>query len=114
MARIDRLEIRIQTGSQGSDSEVKFQFNGHTLPFDNPSGGTGAGEVFEGAFDLMSVAHAVALNGPESGEWAIDKIAVTYHPSMGDPWDLCWGPVLLDATNAVNLWAEAPTPTFDV
>ena len=114
MARIDRLEVVIRTGAEGTDSEVKFQFNGHVLSFDNPSGGTGAGEVFEGAFDLMSVAHSIALNGPESGKWAIDEVEVTFHPSQGAPWDLRWGPVVLDESNAVNLWQEAPTPTFDV
>jgi len=114
MARIERLEVRIQTGAQGTDSEVKFQFNGHTLAFDSPSGGTGAGEIFEGSFDLMSVAHSIALNGPESGEWAIEEVQVTYHPSNGDSWDLRWGPIALNGANAVNLWQEAPTPTFDV
>jgi len=114
MPRIERIDIAIKTGAQGTTSPVTFQFNGHQLAFEDVSGGTGESETFEGGFELNSFAHSVALNGPEAGSWDVEEIRVSYGLGDSEPYEICFGKIQLDETNAVDIWRDPPPPTFDV
>ena len=114
MPKVQQIECTITTGKVGTESDVILAFNGHPLPFDNPDGGTGSGESFSGSFAPMSVAHSVSIVGPTEGDWDIQEIAVTYHLDIGEPYSVRFGPIALNTTNQVNIWAEPPRPIFDV
>ena len=114
MPRIDRFTVTIQTGATGNAGPVRFDFNGHTMGFEESDGGTGGGERFEGSFAARSVAHSVALVGPEDGTWDIERITVRYETTDGDPWDVSFGPITLDGFTALDIWHDRPLPTFDV
>ncbi len=114
MARIERLALRLQTGARGTPGPVLVEFNGHELGCGPGAGGTDAGEVFEGQVEPRSVAHSVVLVGPESGDWDLERIEVTYDPGDGEPWTVCLGPVSLDPRTAVDIWRPRPLPVFDV
>ena len=48
MPRVNHMKVVIKTGDVGTIDPPQFSFNGHTAPFDSPSGGTNPGETFEG------------------------------------------------------------------
>ena len=74
MPRLNKFRVRIETGDKGVEEPIRFNFNSHLLPLEDVSGGTQAGEVFEGGYEVRSVAHSMALVGPDKGEWSIKKI----------------------------------------
>ena len=114
MAMLNAFKVRIKTGSIGTDSPVRFCFNGHVMEFKGATGGTGPGESFEGNFDPMSFSHHLSLEGPEQGEWAIEDIAVTFDVGAGEPYEVRMGPVKLGEDTCVNLKRDRPLPSFDV
>ena len=114
MPRIDNLTVAITTGSVGTEEQPRFSFNGFVCKFDEPTGGTGATERFEGRFAPRSVPHALFLSGPEEGTWEISSIDIHYELDGGETYDVRLGAVTLDDTNAVNLWRKRPQPSFDV
>ena len=114
MPRIDNFKVAITTGSVGTQEQPRFCFNGFVCNFEEPIGGTGAAERFEGRFAPRSVPHELFLSGPEKGTWEISSIDVHYELSDGETYDIRLGAVTLDETNAVNLWRQRPQPSFDV
>jgi hypothetical protein len=114
MPRIENFKVAIRTGNVGTQEQPQFSFNGFVCQFEEPTGGTGAGERFEGCFAPRSVPHELFLSGPEEGRWEVSSIDIHYELSRGETYDIHLGPVTLDETNAVNLWRERPQPCFDV
>jgi hypothetical protein len=114
MPKLNRLNIKIVTGEQGMDEPVHFSINSHVVPFENIPGGTGAGQTFEGDFEINSFAHSLTLVGPEKGEWNIREMEVSFDSENIEPYSVRYGEVTLDATNEVNLWQDPPLKTFDV
>ncbi len=114
MPRVNRLAISIETGESGRSEPVTFEFNGHELPFENVSGGTGPNEVFEGEFAPNSFAHSVVLVGPKEGEWNIAGFTVNYEIMGDDPYTVRFGEVTLDQETSVNIWQDPPLKAFDV
>ena len=114
MPRIERFHVTITTGASGHESPVRFDFNGHTLPFEDSTGSTESGASFEGSFAARSVAHSVAILGPEAGSWDIERVTVRYESGDGDPWDGTFGPITLDDSTALDIWHDRPLETFDV
>ncbi len=113
MPRISSLQVEIVTADAGTESPVMVVFNNHPMPFPQYRGGTAAGETFEGRFSPNSFAHSVAIEGPAEGQWAIERLSVTYE-GAGEPWTVRFGAVTLDAETALDIWQEPPLPTFDV
>jgi hypothetical protein len=114
MPRIETFSVAIKTGSVGTQESPRFCFNGYDCEFDEPTGGTGVGQQFEGRFAPRSVPHQLYLSGPTEGTWEIAGIDIHYELSDGDQYDICLGAVTLDGTNAVNLWRQRPQPSVDV
>ena len=114
MPKIDTISIELKTGTQGTSDPVTFQFNGHTLPFEETEGGTAPGETFRGSFEVGSYGHSVALNGPKSGEWDVEEMRVTYELDDADSYSIRFGAVKLNEDNAVNIYRGRPRPTFEV
>ena len=114
MAKIDRIDVSIETGTPGTADPVRFQFNGHLLAFETLEGGTDTGQTYKGTFEVGSVGHSVALVGPDSGEWDIAGIEVTYYCAGEDPYTLRFAGVRLNESNGVNIWREAAPESFDV
>ncbi len=113
MPRVTELQLVIETGDVPLEQPVILVFNNHPIPVPADSGGTGAGETFEGRFRPNSFAHSVALQGPEAGEWAVNGVTVTYR-SGADEWTVRWGAVTLTAETAVDIWEDPPLPSWDV
>lgn len=114
MPRIEEFSVVITTGRVGTHEKPRFSFNGFECQFEEPTGGTGAAERFEGRFAPRSVPHELFLSGPEEGTWEIASIEIHYELSDGEAYDIRLGEVMLDATNGVNLWRRRPQPSFDV
>ncbi len=114
MPKIDTIAIEVKTGDQGTTDPVTFQFNGHTLSFEETQGGTAPGEIFQGSFEVGSYGHSVALNGPKTGEWQIEELRVTYELGDSDSYSIRFGAVSLNEDNALNIYRSRPRPTFDV
>ena len=114
MPKLNTFKVKIETGSTGIGEPVRFAINSHTLPFENTKGGTGAGEVFEGEYDINSFAHSLTLVGPDEGEWHIDKITVDLLCESTEPYSINYGAVVLTPTNQVNIWQDPPIPAFNV
>lgn len=114
MPKVNSFKVKIETGDTGTTGTVYFNFNNHKLPFENVSGGTGPGEVFEGGFDVGSFAHSMALAGPEKGEWHINSITVDIDSESTPPYSVRFGKVTLDETTELNIWQDPPLPSFDV
>lgn len=114
MPRIETFTVAIRTGGVGTPEPPRFCFNGFDCEFDDPTGGTGAGERFEGSFAPRSVPHALYLSGPTEGTWEVSGIDIHYELSGGEAYDIRLGAVTLDGSNAVNLWRQQPRPSFDV
>ena len=115
MPVLNSFKVRIKTGSTGTDSPVRFCFNGHVLGFNDPTGGTGSGESFEGNFDPKSFAHHLSLEGPEQGQWDIEEIAVTFDMmTEGEPYEVRMGPLTLGEDTCMDLMRDGPLASFDV
>ncbi len=114
MPKLNLFKLKVETGDVGLAEPVHFTINGHKLPFDDFKGGTGAGETFEGEFEIRSFAHSLTLVGPESGSWKIRKIHVDYDCENTQPYSATFGEVALDETTEVNIWQDPPLPTWDV
>ncbi len=114
MPRVNSFQVEITTGTQGMAGPVKFDFNGHTMEFQQPEGGTAPGDTFRGVFPARSFAHSVALVGPADGKWKIDKLVVTYHCDNAAPYTATFTDFELDDSVALDIWRPAPLPTFDV
>jgi hypothetical protein len=86
MPKLNSIKVKIETGDQGTPGPVLFSINRHNVPFENVTGNTDAGEVFEGGYAINSFAHSLTLVGPEKGQWDIKKypsnlIARTQNPT---------------------------------
>jgi len=114
MPRLNTFKVTIETGDQGTPGPVLFNFNNHTLPFENVKGGTAAGQTFEGEFEVNSFAHSLTLVGPEQGEWRLEKITVDYKCESLEPYAVTFDALTLDAANQVNIWQDPPLPSFAV
>ncbi len=114
MPKLNSFNIKIVTGDQGMDEPVQFSINSHMVPFENVQGGTGAGQTFEGDFEVNSFAHSLALVGPKKGAWNIREMEVAFNSENTEPYSVRYGEVTLDETNEVNLWQDPPLKTFDV
>lgn len=114
MARVERFEIEIETGMIGTRDVPRFGFNGYPMRFVDTRGGTGPGETFVGSFAPRSVAHEFVLYGPDNGSWEIARIRVRFEVGGGRTYDVRFGRVTLDETNALDIWRPAPLPSFDV
>ncbi len=114
MPRLNRFTIKIHTGEKGLSGPVQCKFNGHVLPLENISGGTGPGEVYEGSFSPLSFIHGFTLVGPPAGEWNIHRIDLSYDAEGMGSYEISLGEVTLDETTELNLWKEKPLPLFDV
>jgi len=114
MPKLNSFNIKITTGEQGMDEAVQFSINSHVVPFDNIQGGTGAGQTFEGDFEINSFAHSLTLVGPEKGKWNIREMEVGFETENIEPYSVRYGEVTLDPTTEVNLWQDPPLKTFDV
>ncbi len=114
MPRVNNFKVKIETGDTGTTDTAQFNFNNHKLPFDDPKGGTGAGETFEGGFEVNSFAHSLSLVGPEKGSWHIKGITVDYDCADTPPYTVRFGEVTLDETTEVDIWQDPPLPAFDV
>ncbi len=114
MPKLNLFKIKIETGETGTSGPILFSINRHNVPFENVSGDTGAGNVFEGAFEVNSFAHSLTLVGPEKDPWHINKITVDFDCEGTQPYSVSYGEVTLDETSQVNLWQDPPQPVFDV
>ncbi len=114
MPKLNSFKVKIQTGQAGIDEAVYFNFNNHKMAFENITGSTQSGQVFEGEYEVQSFCHSLTLVGPESGQWDIQKLAIEFDCDGGDPYCVQYGTVTLDATTEVNLWRDAPGIMFDV
>ena len=114
MPRLERFEIEIETGDKGTEGPIQFRFNGHTLNFEEPTGGTAAQATFPGPFEPRSFAHSLVLLGPESGEWALERVRVQFYCSGTDPYSVCYGAAELNERNALDLWQDPPLESFEV
>lgn len=114
MPKLNTFKIKIETGEPGTPGPVNFSVNNHTLPFENTKGETGAGEIFEGGFEVNSFVHSLTLVGPEEGQWRIKKIHVDFDCENTPPYSVAYGEVTLDESSQVNLWRDPPPPAFDV
>ncbi|MFQ5716421.1 MAG: helicase [Nitrospinales bacterium] len=114
MSKLNNFKIKIETGSQGMDSPVKFNVNGFSIAFENGQGSVGPGGTFEASYEINSFPHSLTLVGPEKGVWGIKKIAVEYQCEDLEPYSALFGEVTLDEKTEVNIWKEPPLPSFDV
>ena len=114
MPRLNHFKIKIETGDHGLEEPVHFAINGFKLPFEDFTGGTGPGEMFESGFEVNSFPHSMTLVGPESGNWKIKKIALEFDVDGTDPYSVTFGEVALNETNEINIWQDPPLPSFDV
>ena len=114
MPKIESFSVEIQTGKSGVSEPILFNFNSHTMPFNNIEGSTASGQVFSGDFEVRSFCHSLTLVGPESGTWDIESIRIDFVCEGAEPYSLNYGAVSLDATTEVNLWRAAPPKTFEV
>ncbi|MZH47249.1 MAG: helicase [Nitrospinae bacterium] len=114
MPRVNSFKVNVQTGSQGMNEPVYFNFNNHKLEFENVNGSAESGKNFEGDFEVNSFAHSLTLVGPQSGKWDIEKISVEYNCENEKPYTVRFGAVTLDETTEVNIWQDPPVPAIDV
>lgn len=114
MPKLNNFKVKIETGDQGTQGPVQFNINNHTLPFENPTGETGAGGVFEGGFNVNSFAHSLTLVGPEEGQWHIKRVQVDFDCESVKPYSVTFGEVTLDDASQLDIWQDPPLPTFDV
>ena len=114
MPKLNSFKVKVETGDKGITSPVMFSINRHTLPLENVTGTTGAGDFFEGGFEVNSFAHSLTLVGPEKGQWHIKKITVDFDCEGIQPYSVSYGEVTLDEISQVNLWQDPPQPVFDV
>ena len=114
MPKLNRFKLTIETGDTGTPGPVLFNINHHVLPLENTAGGTAAGEVFSGGFEINSFAHTLALVGPKEGRWHIRGMKVEFDCESTPPYSVSYGEVTLDESTEVNLWQDPPKPTFDV
>ncbi|CAI2718121.1 helicase [Nitrospina watsonii] len=114
MPKLNRFQIRIETGKTGTQQPVYFTINNHKVPFEECKGDVGPGQTFESGFDVSSFAHSMTLVGPEAGTWDIDKIKVDFDCEGTQPYSATFGHVELDEATEVNIWQDPPLPTWDV
>jgi len=114
MPRLNKFKVRVETGNKGMQEPVRFSFNSHLLPLEDISGGTQSGEVFEGGYEVRSVAHSMTLVGPDKGEWSLKKITVDFECENTPPYSAEFPAVELNDATELDIWKDPPLPTFDV
>ena len=114
MPRLINFDVKITTGPQGHEEAVRCCINGHTMPLTNVEGGAKTGEVLTGGFTVNSFVHSLTIVGPDSGEWDIESITVSFECADTEPYTADFGAVSLDETNAVNIWVDPQLSVFYV
>ena len=114
MPKLNKFRVRLETGDHGMEEPARFSFNSHILPLEDLSGGTKPGETLEGGYDVNSVAHSMALVGPEKGKWSLRKIVVDFEVENTPPYSVEFPAVELDETTELDIWKDPPLLTFDV
>ena len=114
MPRVLTFDVEIRTGDAGTNTPVRCCINGHTMPFEEPSGTTESGGLYKASFRVMSFIHSLTIVGPDEGMWNIDELGVTYHCADMEPYDVRFGAVVLDEETEVNIWAEQKPTSFYV
>lgn len=114
MPKLDTFDLEIKTGDKGRDDVPKYAINGFPLDFDAYTGGAGPSETFKAKGSPRSFPHSLTLIGPESGEWEIESMSMTYYCSGEDPYTIRIGKFTLDDQSDANIWHDAPAEVFDV
>ena len=113
MPKLERFTIEIKTGERGGPENLQYLINGFPLDFDETEGGTGRGDTLTASGSPQSFPHALLLRGPEEGSWDIESVHLSYECG-DDDYTVNLGAVVLDSESDLNIWHEAPMPTFDV
>ena len=113
MPLVKTVKVEITTARRDVDWPVMLEFNGHQLPFDTVDE-VDESHVFRGGFTPNSFAHSVLIVGPETGEWEISGLQVTYDPMGHDPYTVHFGEITLDSETSLDIWQDPPLPTFEV
>lgn len=114
MPRLETFTVALKTGESSLQGSLQFVINGFPLEFEQKEGGTGPGETLNATGNPGSFPHSLLLRGPESGEWDIEDLRVTYTPFGEEPYSVRFGSITLDASSDLNIWADRPAPVFDV
>lgn len=114
MPKLTKFKIKIETGNKGMEEPARFSFNSHILPLEELTGGTNPGETLEGGYSVNSMAHSMALVGPENGTWSIQKIKVDFECENTPPYSVEYSAVELDESIELDIWKDPPLSTFDV
>jgi hypothetical protein len=113
MPLLDTLELKIKTGQRGLGQPPSYAINGHTVEFEEITGGVGPHETVEVSHSPRSFAHSLMLIGPDEGFWDIEQIDATFHIG-GNPYAVRLGAVTLDNETKLNLWYDRPPALLDV
>ena len=114
MPRLNKFRVKLETGENGIAEPVRFNFNNHLLPLEDISGGTQSGEIFEGGYEVRSVAHSMTLVGPDKGTWSLKKVTIDFDCENTPPYSVEFPPVELDDSTELDIWKDPPLETFDV
>ena len=100
---IELLRIQLTTGAAGHAGPVSIRFNGIDRPLNRISGGTAAGESYEGEFFIGSAASECFLLGPSEGCWEVKEMTVAFDHGDAQVSRHIFGPFGLDAGDCLDL-----------
>ncbi|MAG58293.1 MAG: hypothetical protein CMJ83_18560 [Planctomycetes bacterium] len=112
--RIENIRIEIITGERGHASPVAIRFNDFDLSLNRISGGTGAGESYEGEFFVNSVVHSCALVGPAEGGWDVKDLNVEFDHGDDHSARHAYGAFSIEAGEEKDILEPPPPPVFEV
>ena len=101
--RIELLRIQLTTGVDEHLGPVSIRFNGIDHPLNRISGGTGAGESYEGEFFIGSATSECFLLGPSEGRWDVKEMTVEFDHGDAQVSRHHFGPLGLDAGASLDL-----------
>ncbi len=76
MSSIDTIRLTLVTGSRGSDEAVRLRVNGHEMEMHRISGGTAAGETWEGQRFIASELRSCHLVAPSAAPWDLRNLVI--------------------------------------